>query len=421
MKPRLISICFNHPGTGLTRVMHEILLPLADEYEIHYLAIGYHGPRYFDRGVHVHPTNTAGGDVFGAFKARDMIVELEPAVVLVLHDIWVFQNYAEIFAPVRDRTRFVGYIPLDGRITNHRIAEHLHGLDRAVVYTDWAAQELLNAFAGLGEPKPGAAWPPVEVIFHGVDLECFGPTPELVAADFHHHGRIGLKRELFPALPDPQESFIVLNAARPSARKRVDLTIEGFARFAEGKPANVALCLHHAYTDDDTEQLLALAMQRGLGDRLYYNPLCARGGPVPDVALCRLFGACDVGINTSLGEGWGLVSFEHAAAGSVQVIPRSSACASLWSDDRAVMLEPVERGVPACSPLELATVDVDGVASALQQLYDDRSRMQALAKAGRRHVERPEFRWSAISKQWRGLFDELRSRPPARRAVARAG
>ena len=34
--------------------------------------------------------------------------------------------------------------------------------------------------------------------------------------------------------------------AGSTKRKRIDLTVEGFAKFAAGKPANVRLCLHHA-------------------------------------------------------------------------------------------------------------------------------------------------------------------------------
>ena len=38
----------------------------------------------------------------------------------------------------------------------------------------------------------------------------------------------------------------MLNASRPDKRKRVDLTVAGFAEFAADKPPNVRLCLHHA-------------------------------------------------------------------------------------------------------------------------------------------------------------------------------
>src|SRR5436309_3218501 len=44
-RPRLkiIAIGFNTDGTGLTRVMQNIMRRLADRHEIHYLAIGYCG------------------------------------------------------------------------------------------------------------------------------------------------------------------------------------------------------------------------------------------------------------------------------------------------------------------------------------------------------------------------------------------
>ena len=61
----------------------------------------------------------------------------------------------------------------------------------------------------------------------------------------------------------------------------------------------------------------------GLEERLYLNPLA--GGIVDDRELNLLYNACDVGITTSMGEGWGLVSFEHGAAGAAQIVPDHSA------------------------------------------------------------------------------------------------
>ena len=55
---------------------------------------------------------------------------------------------------------------------------------------------------------------------------------------------------MFAGLPDPENAFIVLNASRFDQRKRIDLTVEGFARFAAGKPANVRPRLHHAILGD---------------------------------------------------------------------------------------------------------------------------------------------------------------------------
>ena len=66
---KIIAIGFNTYGTGLTRVMHNIMRRLADRHEIHYLGIGYSGETIRDRGLTIYPTNPKGGDVFAASGA----------------------------------------------------------------------------------------------------------------------------------------------------------------------------------------------------------------------------------------------------------------------------------------------------------------------------------------------------------------
>src|SRR5215212_12013250 len=114
---KLIAIGFNTYGTGLTRVMHSIMRRLADRHEIHYLGIGYTGETIRDRGLTIHPTNPRGGDIFAAFQAKKLIEEIDPALVFILHDIWLFDHYLRVLGPCRDRLKIVCYIPLDGRIT----------------------------------------------------------------------------------------------------------------------------------------------------------------------------------------------------------------------------------------------------------------------------------------------------------------
>jgi hypothetical protein len=97
---KIIAIGFNMYGTGLTRVMHDIMRRLADRHEIHYLGIGYCGETIRDRGLTIYPTNPKGGDVFAAFQAKRMIEEIDPALVFILHDIWCFPHYLNILGPI---------------------------------------------------------------------------------------------------------------------------------------------------------------------------------------------------------------------------------------------------------------------------------------------------------------------------------
>jgi D-inositol-3-phosphate glycosyltransferase len=400
---KIITIGFNVYGTGLTRVMHDIMRRLADRHEIHYLGIGYSGEPVVDRGLTMHPTNLKGGDVFAAFQAKRMIEEIDPAIVFILHDIWMFEHYLKILGPYRDRLRIVGYIPLDGKIINEENAASLENADRVVVYTEFAQKEFEGAFERLRQ-SGGGEFPAVDVIPHGVDLSRFRPFPHLKQASFASPARTGAKREVFPDLPDPENSFIVLNASRPDKRKRVDLTIAGFARFAAGKPANVHLCLHHAIMGEQEGYIRSLIAQPGLEGRVSLNPLA--GGVVDESALNLLYNACDVGINTSMGEGWGLVSFEHGAAGAAQIVPDHSACAELWRG-RGELIEPARRIIPEFSVLEMGEVSAEGVAAALDNLYRDPQRRQQLAQAAHQAALNPDYAWDAIAERFDDLFAEL--------------
>jgi glycosyltransferase involved in cell wall biosynthesis len=405
---KLIAIGFNAYGTGLTRVMHSIMRRLADRHEIHYLGIGYSGETVRDRGLTIHPTNLKGGDAFAAFQAKTLIEEIDPDLVFILHDIWYFEHYLRILGPYRDRTKIVCYIPLDGRIRNEDDAAPLERADRVVVYTDFARNEFEGAFDRLRGKRGGGGFPAVDVIPHGVDRDRFHPFPELLQASFASPGRAEAKRRVFAGLENPDGSFVVLNASRPDKRKRVDLTIEGFARFAAGKPANVRLCLHHAIMGEpEKEQIRSLVERFGLEGRLHLNPLA--GGILDDRELNLLYNACDVGLTTSMGEGWGLVSFEHGAAGAAQIVPAHSACAEIWSG-RAEMIPPATRYIPRFSTLEMGEVSAEGVARALDNLYGDPRRRRHLAQAAHEAALSPEYSWDAIAERFDALFAETAQR-----------
>jgi D-inositol-3-phosphate glycosyltransferase len=412
---RLIAIGYNIAGTGLTRVMHSIMRRLADRHEIHYLGIGYSGDVVHDRGLTLYPTNPKGGDVFAAFQAIRLIDEIQPSLIFILHDIWVFEYYLHLFGPFRDRLRIAAYIPLDGRITNAPDAAPLEHADRVIAYTEFGRAQFEGAFRRLGEQDASRHFPAVDIIPHGVDRDRFFPFPELTQSSFASEGRAAAKRRVF-GWPDAGESFVVLNASRPDKRKRVDLTVKGFAQFAADKPANVRLCLHHAIMDEASERdLRSLIQQCGIADRVTLNPL--GNGVAADDDLNLLYNACDVGINTSMGEGWGLVTIEHGATGAPQVVPDHTACAELWGEGRGELIPPVRSYVPEFSVLEMGEVSPDGVARALESLYQNPARRQALGAAAVAFARNPAHSWDVITRQFDDLFVALGGSPARSRTA----
>ena len=408
---KLIAIGLNTHGTGLTRVMHSIIRRLADAHEIHYLGIGYSGEAVRDRGLTIYPTNAKGGDIYAAFQAKRLIEEIDPDIVFILHDIWYFAHYLRTLGPYRGRPKIVCYLPLDGKIANEDDAAPFESADRVVVYTDFARKEFERAFDRLRTKQNGGKFPAIDVIPHGVDRSRFHPLPALSQAAFASPGRAEAKRKVFAGIEDLAGSFIVLNASRPNKRKRIDLTIEGFAQFAADKPANVRLCLHHALMiEHEREQVHALIERFNLGGRVTLNPLGER--VADDAVLNLLYNACDVGLLTSMGEGWGLVSFEHGAAGAAQIVPDHSACTEIWSG-RAEMIAPARRYIPEFSTLEMGEVSAEGTAQALNNLYCDPQRRQHLAQAACEAAQNPDYSWDAIAERFDDLFAGLAPGPAA--------
>ena len=394
-KPKLLAMGFYAPGTGLSRVMEEVLEGLRNEYQIDWLGLGYQGD-VLECEYTIHPTNLKGGDIYGAFQAKKALETVDCDVFLILADIWQFDYYVRILGEVKNNTRYVAYIPIDGEITNPELVEPLSHFDDVVVYTDWAADQIESA-----SKKLSCQFPKVDVIGHGVDVSSFYPVEGLVDSEFDPVHRSQVKSELFPELPNTDSSFIVLNPSRPADRKHVDLTILGFAQFSQGKPDNVKLCLHNAIQDERSDDGIAMAIrQSGVHDRIVWNPYGQKSGPVSDQQLNRLYQACDLGLNSSSGEGWGLVSFERAATGAAQMVPEHSACGSLWQGS-AQMIQSNPSEIPDYSLLALSTPKLDSIVSGLQRIYDDQREYRNLCRQGYHFATQEVLQWQAIRDAWK--------------------
>lgn len=108
--------------------------------------------------------------------------------------------------------------------------------------------------------------------------------------------------------------FVIFNGNRNEYRKRLDLTIKSFLKFKETVCPTAKLLLHCGnYKSNDPSIIMT-----SKNSQSEEHPNFTSG------FLNIIYNACDVGINTSMGEGWGLVSFEMASLGIPQVVPNFS-------------------------------------------------------------------------------------------------
>ena len=400
-RPHLLLFGWYRPGTGFTRVLEALVPHLANDYRITWMGIGYRGPICeWAPGVQLEPTNRAGGDMVGAYDVRLRWHELDPDLVFALNDLWYLEHYSRELTPLLDAVPMVGYLPLDGRIVQHEELHRLTGYCRLLTYTDTAARDLREALDDAGNPIP------VGCLGHGVDTDRFRPNGGITAeprGERWQRQRMELAQRFF-GLDEP--SFVVLNAARPDPRKRIDLTLEAFARFARDRDTSVRLCLHQAMRHPEhVDPLRAQARKLDIEARIIWYP--RQPGPVSDVDLNRLYNACAIGINTAAGEGFGLVSFEHAATGAPQVLPDQPALRELWG---GAAMRPGARPVRVpFSPLEMVEVSVDDTAEALRCLHDAPDLYRHMARAALDRATAPELAWQRIGTDLRRELGQCRS------------
>jgi len=334
--PRLLAIGPAFDGSSYARVVESTLEPLSAMWEIVHVAVNYHG----------------GGGV-GVGQALSLSRQAKSLSYTLVPNADPFDRYASA--------------------TTNAVAESFEP-DVIFVFDSFLdlpryrslprGPRLVAQCPILGEPEARwlierlAMYDCVVVLSEGVK-QFIGDRLPNVAVIPH-----GFDASLFHPQREPHDEFVVLNANRDFERKRLDLTREGFELFARGKSD------------------VRLVMQND--------------GALSDAELNRLYNACDVGINTTTGEGWGMVSFEHAATGAAQIVPDAWVCGEIWRD-HGVLLP--ARPVAGRFTRE-HVVCAEDVANALERLYRDRAYLAEMSQRARTLAQEARFQWGAIAAEW---------------------
>ena len=284
------------------------------------------------------------------------------------------------------------YTPVDAGPIDPEWVARFPTAAAAVAYTDYGRHELIEANSHSEEFA-------CDVVPHGVDTQMFRPLGDSLDDTLKAKRHLGLVTE------DDEDSFIVLNANRNQQRKRVDLTLEGFAQFARGKPPGVQLMLHMGRKDIGWD-IEKLGRRLGIEERLVITGPSEGLTTLSNEQLNTLYNAADVGLNTSGGEGWGLPAFEHAATGKPQVLPAHPALREIW-EDAAVFIETPDRATQASTLSDLHFTRPEIVAAALEQLYASPRLREECGRACFERATEARFSWDTIASQWKQLFGRV--------------
>jgi glycosyltransferase involved in cell wall biosynthesis len=384
--------------TGFWRVINSILTRCAGLYEIHQLGVNYDGD------PHPYPWKIypPRGDRHGFARLPDLISEIQPNLIFMLGDLWVLMQYAGILGRLPHRIPTIAYFPVESDPVEPAAMAHLLPVASVLAtYTEFGTNQVRIAIRAARESRPELPDPQVLVVPHGIDTNDFYPL--IPGPEGRHSRSVELARaQLFPGRPEMRDAFIVLNANRNQPRKRIDITLEAFALFAKNAAKNTYLYLHMARQDLGWD-IQRLAARLGIADRLL---LSTHDNRIPNESIARLnqiYNACDVGVNTACAEGWGLVSFEHAATGAAQIVPRHTSQVELW-DGAAECVDPSFSMITENILTRAYYLAPAEVALALQRLYEEPGRRRAIALAGFQRSTQPGLSWDRIGQTWRAVF-----------------
>ena len=380
--------------TGFGRVAEYLIPGLSERYEVHALCSNWHGdPNDMQQYCRMYPAMAYGADPFGSHRIAELVQRIKPDIVFIVNDIWVAITLYDKIEPFKDSLGFKScvYTPIDSYGLFPELRPAIEKWDQLITYTQFAKEEIRR----MGYTRP------VEVVGHGTDFSKFFP--------------IG-KKQCRKDLGVPEDIFIVFNGNRNQPRKRIDLTIKGFIKFAKDKP-DARLWLNMGTKDMGWELpslFRRVARDEGYdaaGKLILSSPHFSTYNCLPIEQLNKVYNACDVGINTCLGEGWGLVNTEHAATGVAQVVPNHTSLQEIFDGVRRIKIESwetdrnygLERGQP--SP--------DDLAAALTHYYHNREELQMAGEWCYERVHQESFTWPFIQKQMTDIIENLLNKQEA--------
>ena len=310
---------------------------------------------------------------FGFNKIHEYLEMVSPDVVMIYNDPMIIGRFIQAMKYKKGETPYKLWLYVDQVYTGIAtpLMEELNrAADKVYCFTDTWAKVYTEYGAGI--PLPG-------VIEHAVDSTIFSNLPDSQRSALRKNAGL------------PTEAIVFLNANRNSQRKRQDLTIMGFVELLK-RHQDKPLWLLMVTTIDpqkgayyDIQRIFHDQLVRaGLDSNVYGKRMAivdtAPPNTLSDEGMNQIYNMCDVGINTSDGEGFGLCQLEHLYTGSPQVVTDVGSYKSFLPTSVAQYIQPGSLIYhPAVMPLGLSapSFDPNHVADAMDATLTNYVKMRA--------------------------------------------
>ena len=393
--------------TGYARIGNILTNYLAQVgHEVHYLGISHFQNSAIERDIHpfIHLIDAlaerkeGSTELYGVDIICEKIQQIKPDLVFIYNDVIVINRILNEFINTKLAKTFKLCIYMDMVYEYQRILyfQNIQAwADLILVFSDCWKRNLMK----LGLPAEKIA-----ILPHGFDAQLFQPLDNVKS------------KQLMGFAPD---DFLVLNTNRNAYRKAHDITIEAFIKFLKNHYYNPKLKLYlnllqnsnQGYTILELIKVICLKNDADY-ERIVMNHIFIRPSDLylTDEKLNTLYNACDVGLNTCIGEGFGLCNLEHASLGKPQIISQVGALADIFQPEYATLIKPVADLY--LSPLTddhqgyMQICAADDFATALNHYYENRELAQAHGALSREILTK-KYEWQSILERLRSALAAL--------------
>ncbi len=375
--------------TGFGRVSGAVLPRLREGFEFVVLACNWHGDPVDEQKLFkMYPaSNRFQQAPFGEDRIREIVEKERPDIVFSLNDPWIV---SEQYRRIQDlhqqkKFKFVGYLTMDSYNWLGGIDPHINDWDGVIAFTEFGAHEFVK----------GGVRIPIAVIPHGLDRDVFYPMDQEEARE-----KLGLKKDI----------FIVLNGNRNQFRKRMDITVAAFAKFAVGRP-DAQLYMHMGSKDQGWDLMPLFAREMGKNGldpngRIIMTSNSPNPPNVSTEMLNWIYNCADVGVNTTKGGGWELVNFENAACRVAQVVPNHTSTKEVFEGyGRLIRCDHID--VDTNYGREMPCPSTDHLVEILCEMYESKDARSQVADACYARVTDEQFSWDTIASQFGGIFEDV--------------
>ncbi len=400
-------------STGFGTVAMNIIdeLQKTNKFEFEILAINYNGSpinskdhRYYKfRNIPIHPAvDYMRGqiDMMGKQKLADMIQKANFDVLFIIQDSFNLLPYDQLIRDVKSLKgiKYLFYFPIDGNIRGQWVNSGMKTADEAVTYTQFGIDEISKHDKDFAKR--------VKAIPHGTDCSVFKPFEK-------KEDRKEFRKSYFNVSDD---TFLITNINRNQPRKDMVRCIRMFDKFVKDNPKIKSKLYLHCRPNDHGINLPLFASEHCSEEtlnKISFPPLeLIEGDGLPVETVSKIYGASDLVISSTLGEGWGLAATEAMACGTPALMPKNTSQVEIIgeNEERGFFInsgntENLWISVLNDNNLLRPVIDIDHGAQQIKFIYNSKELREKKAKLALEWVN--EKTWSSIAEQFGELLEDL--------------